>query len=223
MTRHLTWAAATLLGALAAAPTAAPARAADAKDSSEGTEKGWVAIFNGKDLNGWTAFDSTGEASEEARDKSWKVEDGVIHGSGPASHLFSPRGDYTNFRYRAEVKIADKANSGMYFRTAKGPGFPKGYEAQVNSTHGDPVRTGSLYNHVKFLERLVEPDTWFTQEIEAVGNHIIIKVNGKTTVDYVDKANSFTKGYFAFQQHDPGSKVQIRKVEVMELPADTKN
>ena len=63
-------------------------------------------------------------------------------------------------------------------------GFPNGYEAQVNSTHGDPVKTGSLYNHVKVFDQLVPPDTWFTQEIEAVGNHIIIKVNGKTTVDY---------------------------------------
>ena len=216
MTRRLTWAACTLLGALAAAPLAAPA--ADAKDSSEGSDKGWVALFNGKDLDGWEAYDGKGKEDEAARDRNWKVEDGVIHGSGPVSHLFSPLGDYTNFRYRAEVKIADKANSGMYFRTAKGPGFPKGYEAQVNSTHADPVRTGSLYNHAKFLERLVEPDTWFTQEIEAVGNHIVIKVNGKTTVDYVDKGNSFTKGYFAFQQHDPGSQVWIRKVEVKELP-----
>jgi hypothetical protein len=70
----------------------------------------------------------------------------------------------------------------------------------------------------------VPPDTWFTQEIEAVGNHIIIKVNGKTTVDYVDKTNydgkkhSFKSGHFAFQQHDPGSQVWIRKIEVLELP-----
>ncbi len=106
----------------------------------------------------------------------------------------------------------------MYFRTKKMKGFPDGYEAQVNSTHGDPVRTGSLYNHVKVLEKLVEPDAWFTQEIEAVGDHIIIKVNGKTTVDYMDKKNTHKEGYFAFQQHDPGSHVEIRKVEVMELP-----
>ena len=175
-----------------------------------GSEGNWVSLFDGKTLGGWTTADGT--------PGTWKVEDGVIHGSGPVSHLFSPRGDYKNFKYRAEVKIADKANSGMYFRTKKGPGFPNGYEAQVNSTHTDPVKTGSLYNHVKVFEKLVPPDTWFTQEIEAVGNHIIIKVNGKTTVDYVDKKNTFTQGHFAFQQHDPGSQVWIRKIEVMELP-----
>jgi hypothetical protein len=106
----------------------------------------------------------------------------------------------------------------MYFRTKKEKGFPSGYEAEVNSTHTDPVKTGSLYNHVKVLKKLVPPDTWFTQEIEAVGNHIIIKVNGETTVDYIDKNNTYTTGHFAFQQHDPGSQVWIRKIEVIELP-----
>jgi hypothetical protein len=180
------------------------------QEKSASDEK-WVSLFDGKTLGGWTIADGT--------TGTWTVEDGMIHGSGPASHLFSPRGDYKNFKYKAEIKIADGANSGMYFRTKKMGGFPDGYEAQVNSTHGDPVRTGSLYNHVKVLEMLVPPDTWFTQEIEAVGNHIIIKVNGKTTVDYIDKKSSFMSGHFAFQQHDPKSQVWIRKVEVMELPA----
>ncbi len=176
-------------------------------------EKGekWVSLFDGKTLGGWKTFDGKGE---------WVVKHGVIEGSGPASHLFSPRGDYKNFRYRAEVKINDHGNSGMYFRTEMGPGFPKGYEAQVNSTHRDPVRTGSLYNFVPIKKMLVPPDTWFTQEIEAVGNHIIIKVNGEKVVDFVDEKNTFSKGHFAFQQHDPGSKVSIRKIEVMELPDD---
>ncbi len=171
---------------------------------------GWVALFDGKTLSGWTTADGT--------TGRWAVEDGAIHGSGPASHLFSPRGDYKNFRYKAEIKIADKANSGMYFRTRKGPGFPNGYEAQVNSTGADPVKTGSLYGFVKVLKILVPPDTWFTQEVEVVGNHIIIKVNGETTVDFVDAKDTHKQGHFAFQQHDPGSQVWVRKVEVMELP-----
>jgi hypothetical protein len=32
----------------------------------------------------------------------------------------------------------------------------------------------------------VPPDTWFTQEVLADGNHLVIKVNGTTTVDYRD-------------------------------------
>lgn len=178
--------------------------------ASKPEEAAWVSLFDGKTLSGWTTADGT--------EGNWKVVDGAIYGSGPASHLFSPRGDYKNFRYRADFKVADKANSGEYFRTAKGPDFPKGYEAQVNSTHIDKVRTGSLYSFAPVTKMLVPPDTWFTQEIEAVGDHIIIKVNGKTTVDYVDAKNSFTQGHFAFQQHDPGSQVWIKNVQVMELP-----
>jgi hypothetical protein len=160
----------------------------------------------------------------------WHVEDGVLIGSGPASHLFSQRGDYQNFRYRVEAQINDRGNSGQYFRTAFGPGFPKGYETQINSTHGDPIRTGSLYpsfgpsradrDKIIVKERLVEPNTWFTQEVTAVGNHIVIKVNGKTTVDYKDPKNTFTKGHFALQGHDPGTVVKFRKIEVQELPAE---
>ncbi len=175
-----------------------------------GSEGKWTALFDGKTLGGWTTADgSTGK---------WTVEDGAISGSGPASHLFSPRGDYKNFRYKADFKIADKANSGMYFRTAKGPGFPKGYEAQVNSTHADPLKTGTLYGFVPVRKMLVPPDTWFTEEVEAVGNHIVIKVNGETVVDFVDAKNTHKEGHFAFQQHDPGSKVWIKNIEVMELP-----
>ncbi len=199
MRRH--WLSTPLLMAVAVVATACDEPTAVGK---------WVSLFDGKTLGGWTTADGT--AGE------WKVEDGVIKGSGPASHLFSPRGDYKNFKYRAEVKINDGGNSGMYFRTEKGPGFPRGYEAQVNSTHSDPVKTGSLYGRVKVTDMLVPPDTWFTQEIEAVGDHIVIKVDGKTTVDFTDPKNSFKSGHFAFQQHDPGSKVEIRKIEVMELP-----
>jgi serine/threonine protein kinase len=173
------------------------------------TKEEWVSLFDGKTLGGWTTADGTSG--------NWKVEDGAITCSGSQSHLFSPRGDYKDFHYRVEIKINDKGNSGMYFRTKKANGFPPGYEAQVNSTQSDPIKTGSLHGHVKILKMLVPPDTWFTQEVEAVGNRIVIKVNGETTVDYVDPKNSFTEGHFAFQHHDPTCKVQIRKVQVKEL------
>ncbi len=116
---------------------------------SIGADDEWVSLFDGKTLSGWT----TAEA-RPATGRSWT---GRSPNTGRASHLFSPRGDYKNFHYRAEIKINDKGNSGMYFRTQKGPGFPKGYEAQVNSTHGDPVKTGSLYNHVKFWKCWFHP------------------------------------------------------------------
>lgn len=51
----------------------------------------------------------------------------------------------------------------------------------------------------------------------AEGNRIIIKVNDKVAVDFVDEKNSFTKGHFAFQQHHLGSIVEIKNVQVKEI------
>jgi hypothetical protein len=210
MVRRLT--SAGLLAGLAAL-AALPAAAADDKkdDTPLRTEgDGFVQLFNSKDFTGWMTY-----PSDRAE---WSVEDGLLVGRGRAGHLFTQRGDYENFVYRVEAMINEHGNSGQYFRTKFGKSFPKGYEAQINSTHRDPVRTGSLYNFVKVLEQLHQPDEWFIQEVTAVGNHIVIKVNGKTTVDFVDKHNTYTKGHFALQQHDPGTVVKFRKIEVKELP-----
>jgi hypothetical protein len=199
------------LGALALLPFQQGA-ADDKKDD----DKDWVQLFNGKDLKGWK--------THPADKAKWEVKDGILVGSGKAGHLFSERDDYENFHYRVEAKINDGGNSGQYFRTQFGPSFPKGYEAQINSTHSDPIRTGSLYGfkEATVKEMLVKPDKWFTQEVIADGNHIIIKVNGKITVDFIDKKNTYKKGHFALQQHDPGTVVQFRKIEVKELPPSKK-
>ena len=121
----------------------------------------WVSLFDGTTLSGWT------KGGRKA--SKWEVEDGSIVGSGRSSMLYSPKGDYKNFRFRAEVKINDHGNSGMYFRCPTTDGdFSKGYEAQIDSTHRDPIRTGSLYGFIHVYKQLVPPDTWFTYEIEVV-------------------------------------------------------
>jgi hypothetical protein len=207
--------------ALAAACVLAVAAGAAADEAKKGKEEGWVQLFDGKTLNGWKTHPKT--------PGKWSVENGAIVGRGNNnSHLFSERGDYENFHYRIEAKISDKGNSGQYFRAKFAPGYPPGYEAQINSTFPpDPQRTGSLYNFVRITDKLVEPDTWFTQEVIAKGNHIVILVNGKKVVDFVDKKNTHTRGHFAIQQHPPAkgteeSVITVRKVEVKELPSTEK-
>jgi len=210
-----------MLGLVAALLATGPAVNGD--DKKDDKDKGWTPLFNGKDLTGWKVYPKgTGK---------WKVEDGVLIGSGNASHLFSEKGDYRNFRYRVEAKINDKGNSGQYFRAKFAKAFPPGYEAQINATHGDKIRSGSLYPDYRdnytdaekkktlIFDQLIQPDEWFTQEVIAVGNHIVIKLNGKTTVDFVDEKNRHGKGHFAIQQHDPGTTIKVRKIEVAELPA----
>lgn len=168
----------------------------------------WIKMFDGKTLDGWEANDNPA---------SWSVKDGTIVGDGDRSHLFYKKEVCENCEFKAEVRLNHGGNSGMYFRAEFVPGWPKGYEAQVDNTHTDPVRTGSLYNFVKVFDQLVPDDTWWTQEITAVGNHIVIKVNGKVTVDFVDEKSSFMKGYLALQQHNKGSVVEYKNLMMRHL------
>ncbi len=180
-------------------------------------EDGWVTLFDGKDMSEWEKVGSD--------ESDWKVVDGAITGTGKPSMLVCTTSDYKNFKYRAEVKINDGGNSGLYFRTTRRPGFLDGYEAQIDSTHTDPIRTGSLYGFCHVYAPLVKPDTWFTYELEVRDDvwrgrkmtRVKVTVDGNEIYEYLDFALTYGKGYFAFQQHDPGSVVQIRKVEVMPL------
>lgn len=190
--------------------------------SSRARADEWVSLFDGKTMSGWTMVELGEKGSS-----NWEVKDGSLVGTGKASMLYSPKGHYKNFRFRAEIKINDHGNSGMYFRCpAPEATFSKGYEAQINSTHGDPIKTGSIYTFVHVYKKLVPPDTWFTQEVEVVDKnyrgtvmpHIRVWVNGDLLYEFLDHTKAFQQGHFAFQQHDPGSKVEIRKVEVKELP-----
>jgi hypothetical protein len=185
------------------------------------SDEGWVPLFDGKTLSGWTK----GGGNENSK---WEVVDGAIVGSGSASMLYSARGDYTNFHFKAEVKINDHGNSGMYFRSPTNTGsFSDGYEAQIDSTHRDPIRTGSIYGFLHIYKQLVPPDTWFTYEVECVDRdwrglnvpHIKVWVNGELLFQFIERTKAYDKGYFAFQQHDPGSRIEIRKIEVKELSA----
>src|SRR5215467_1741143 len=186
---------------------AAACLAAWAQDRPVAGKDGWISMFDGKTLEGWKANENP---------DSWKAVNGVIKGDGPASHLFWMKQECENCEFRAEVRLNHSGNSGMYFRTAFGPGFPKGYEAQVENTSPDPQKTGSLYGIAKVTEQLIPDDTWWTQHIIAQGDHIVIQVNGKTVVDTHD--TRYTKGYLALQQHNKGSVVQFRKLMMRPLP-----
>jgi uncharacterized protein (TIGR03067 family) len=185
-----------------------------------GAEKGWTPLFNGKDLSGWK--------SHPMGTTGWGVKDGVLVSSGPVSQLFSTRGDYENFHFRVEARINHGGLSGQGFRAKFGPGTPEGYKAAINSTSREltGLRTGSLYflristNYPleSFRDILVKPDTWFTQEIIAEGNHITVKLDGEALVDLIDKDNSYRKGHLTLERADRDTVVQFRKIEIKELP-----
>jgi len=202
------------LSGLAAVLLCAPVLAAE---PAAPAKSGWQPLFDGKTMDGW---EKVGK-----KDSHWEVKDGALEGSGSQSMLVSTKGPFKNFRYRVEAKINDGGNSGVYFRTTRRPGFSDGYEAQVDSTHRDPIRTGSLYGFCHVYKQHVKPGEWFTYEIEVRDDvwrgrkmtRIKITVDGNELYEYMDFAKTYGAGHFAFQQHDPGSKVHIRKAEVMPL------
>jgi hypothetical protein len=51
---------------------------------------------------------------------------------------------------------------------------------------------------------------------------IKITIDGTELYEFYDFDQTFKSGHLAFQQHDPGSKVFIRKIEIQELPATKK-
>jgi len=191
--------------------------ACSAAEKTESGE-GWIGLFDGKSLNGWKA--------SENRD-TFSVHDGKIVADGPRSHLFYvgpvKNHNFKNFEFKAEVMTTPGSNSGIYFHTEyQERGWPRrGFEAQVNNTHGDRKRTGSLYNIKNVFEAPAKDDVWFDYHIIVKGKRVVIKIDGKTVVDYTEPEKARRKlssGTFALQGHDPRSKVYYRNIGVKPLP-----
>jgi len=198
-----------------------------AADAPKPDKDGWYNLFNGKDLAGW-------KLSDENQD-SIKVVDGAIVTNGPACHAFyvGPVKDHNfkNFQWKCEIMSKPHSNSGMYFHTKyQAEGWPaQGIEIQVNNTHSDPIKTGSLYRLKNVMNDSPAKDNeWFTQEVIVQGNHVTVKVNGKVVNEYTQpddlkREEGWEKavigsGTFALQAHDPKSEVHYRKVMVKPLP-----
>lgn len=185
-------------------------------------QKGWIKLFDGKTFNGWKI--------SEPEKNSWKIENGAFVANGPRSHLFYV-GDaqpFKDFELKVEVMTKPGSNGGIYFHTQpQDTGWPKyGFEVQVNQTHTDWKKTGSLYDVVNVKEQLVKDNEWYTYDIIVKGKHVTVKVNDKVAVDWEQPADrqpgkDFTRildqGTFALQAHDPKSVVYYRNIMVRRL------
>lgn len=223
MTRRLLFLVLIALPLAAQAQEVAEAPEATAVVPSEAD--GWIPLFNGEDLTGWTASENTA---------GFWVEDGLIVTQGKRSHLFYTGevndGVFKNFELWVEVKTEPKANSGIYFHTSfEDDGWPtKGYEVQVNQSHSDWRRTGGLYGiaDVKDISP-VKDGEWYSEHITVRGKRIVVQVNGEVMTDYtepegVERDERFAgrkigEGTFALQCHDPGSLVRFRQIWVKPL------
>jgi hypothetical protein len=193
--------------------------------SSHTPQDGWVPLFDGKTLTNW-------KVGENAN--TFSVENGTIVAHGPTAHLFY-QGDvhqhnFKNFEFKADVMTTPGSNSGIYFHTEyQESSWPKkGYEVQVNNSHTDWRRTGSLYAVQDVKEVYVKDNEWFTEYFKVEGKHVTVKINDKTVVDYTEPDNVkrdagsegrvLSSGTFALQGHDPNSKVYFKNIMVKVLP-----
>ncbi len=187
--------------------------------------KGWVSLFDGKTLNGWKVGNNA---------STFSVDSGCIVVHGPTAHLYYVgdvnNHEFKNFEFKAEVKTMPGSNSGIYFHTRyQDGGWPeRGYEVQVNNSHSDDTRTGSLYDVVDVKEVYVKDYEWFTEYIKVEGKHVIIKINNTVVVDYTEPEHPvrnvedhpfryISNGTFALQGHDPKSIVYFRNLQVKSL------
>ncbi len=183
---------------------------------------GWISLFDGKTLNGWKASENKG---------TFGVRDGIIVAQGPRSHLYYvgpvENANFKDFEFKADVMTRPGANSGMYFHTEyRETDWPrKGYEVQVNNTHSDWRKTGSLYGIKDIRESPAKDNEWFTQHIIVDGRQVTVIVNGRTVLEHTveetgsgRRGRSLSSGTFALQGHDPGSTVYYKNIMVRPLP-----
>ena len=190
--------------------------------------EGFIGLFNGKDLTGWTG-DTAG----------WGAGDGMLicdersHGNVYSDLAFS------DFILRFEFKLTEGANNGVGIRTPLyGHAAYDGMEIQIidNSAHldGDGIKPyqyhGSIYGvapaKVGFLKPVGE---WNAQEVLAIGSQITVILNGETIVDedleqWRDKPTPDDKehpglhnasGHIAFLGH--GARVEFRNIRIKEV------
>lgn len=186
------------------------------------SEAGFKTIFDGKTFEGWKIGDAAA--------KSWRIEEGALVAQGSRSHIYyvGDEKPFKDFELKVDVMTEPGSNGGIYFHTKyQETGWPKaGFECQVNVSHGDWIKTGSLYGLVNMALTPAQDNKWWTQHIIVKGNKVTVKIDGKTVLEYneppgaaagTDFERKLGSGTFAFQAHDPKSVIRYKNVRVKRL------
>ena len=171
------------------------ALAAGLQAATPAVEPGFTSLFNGKDFTGWKI---SGPA------ETFTIQDGAIVAKGAASHCYYDgrfrNHSFRNFELKVDVMTRAGSNGGVYVLTefqeiggnvsASGRFPSKGFEVQVNNSHTDRIRTGSLYHVTDVLDQSpAKDDEWFTEHIIVKGDTITVNVNDKQVVKWTQPAD----------------------------------
>jgi hypothetical protein len=192
-----------------------------------GTNDHWIALFNGKDLEGWDELNGTAK---------YTVEDHCIVGqsvpNSPNSFLCTKK-EYADFELEFEVKVDAALNSGVQIRSHSLPSYRNGrvhgyqVEIAVNGFSGgiyDEARRAKFLNDPEKptpeIRQLVKDNEWARFRVVCQGDHIQTWVNGVKVTDLHD---SMTKsGFIGLQVHSVGARqeplhVRWRNLRLREL------
>ena len=198
--------------------------------SESKTEAGFVSLFDGKTLNGWTLVQKTGPG--------YFVKDGaIVSPADGANDLFTVK-EYSDFVLRLDFKLTPGANNGIGFRAPLESGEIAyiGNEIQILDDSSPQYahlksgqNCGSLYRIFEAKRGAVKPPgEWNRYEITANGRHITVVLNGKKVVDgnvnTVRDAEVLrthpgmlrARGHIGFLGHN--STVEFRNIRIKELP-----
>ncbi|MBF0197051.1 MAG: DUF1080 domain-containing protein [Planctomycetes bacterium] len=196
-------------------------------------KEGWVHLFNGKDLTGWTNFNS-----DKIKEGGWIVEDGCLRMVKDGEDIVSTK-NFKDFEIKLEWKISEKGNSGIFFRCdpKNRSGSP---EMQIldDLNHGngkDPkTSAGALYGVIP-APKGVSKSAMEWHQVHAIlkGTHYQFFLNGVKTADFDTQSEEFLKlksegkmskkknyaqrleGVIVLQDH--GKSVWFRNIKVREL------
>jgi hypothetical protein len=189
-----------------------------------------IALFNGKDLSGWTYHLSDANAKME---DVWSVEDGVLVCKGKPSGYLRTKDDYENYRLTLQWRWkpgGQGGNNGVLVHTTT-PGelgvWPKSLEVQLaHENAGDFWVIGTDLDVPNEAERkmgrrhlnLSDGDEkpigeWNSMEIVCRGNEVTVKVNGRE-VNHATNVSQ-TKGAICLQSE--GTEAHFRNIELTPL------
>ncbi len=174
-------------------------------------QDGWVQLFDGKTLNGWTGRPTSVPGSTG----DWRAENGALVCGGTVPSWISTDRSFSDFRLTLEFRGPAQVNSGVFLRSQKeGQPHITGYELQIWDYQPAGFNTGSLVNSVKAEPFKILPNQWNKYDITARGDQFTVVLNGKTVLDANDPKHS--SGVIGFQcQKD--QRIEFRNIRLQSL------